>query len=124
LREQIGRLGSQALDDSALDRLARSYGAAALPLLETIRQGGREAEPLPGTRGITHAEVDYVLRNEMPETLTDLIGRRLRLGDWTEPEPEAVESIAARMAAFKAWSPETIERNRAGFRAYISETGI
>lgn len=75
--EELGEEGD--LDPIAVRRLAYRHGSRATRVIERIKRRPREAEIVCPCEPVTEAEVRYVIREEMAETVDD-VARRTRLG--------------------------------------------
>ena len=60
-------------------------------------------ELIPCTEDTIKAELDFVLKNEMAQTLSDIILRRTDIGTFSRPKDETIEYCADVMACFKGW---------------------
>jgi len=69
----------------------------------------RLREPLVGNSPAVAAEVSYVVRAEMAVRLTDIVVRRLGLGDAGHPGVAAVRAAAAVAARELSWDQARME---------------
>ena len=79
LRNAIERRGKRlGLSLQAMNNLVRCYGDRSLAVMDIAEQEDLGAPLVPGAQP-TSAEVAYCARNEMVQTLSDLLSRRTRL---------------------------------------------
>jgi glycerol-3-phosphate dehydrogenase len=87
-------------------RLARAllhnHGAAYREVLRYVEEDPSLAEPLPGST-VLRAEVVHAAREEMVETLADVVLRRTDLGTAGHPGEAALRECAALAAAELGW---------------------
>ncbi len=93
---------------AAATRLQRLYGSNALLIVRRAADENSESCLLVDTASVSRAEIDYVLENEFPRTLADLIWRRL---DLAEIGPAELDAVATLMAGRLGWSREEIDHN-------------
>lgn len=99
-QEQLSKYCSARI----ITRLARNYGTNSDFLARLCEQDPSMAETLPGTEDVIRAELYFVLENEMPVTLSDLILRRTDIGSFACPRKETIEYCSNIMAGFYDWS--------------------
>jgi glycerol-3-phosphate dehydrogenase len=66
------------LGDAECLRLARAYGTRAMRLLEPVRSRADMGDVFGG--GLTHIEVDYLIREEWARTAEDILWRHSKIG--------------------------------------------
>lgn len=88
--------------EAALDRLLSLYGTEAKALFAL-------AGPQPGADALLRAEARFCLRNEMPQTLGDLVFRRTGIASAGLPPAEALRAWADAMGAELNWSADRIQ---------------
>jgi glycerol-3-phosphate dehydrogenase len=91
-------------------RLICNYGSAYPALAGLIRRVPELGEPLSGQSAVTAAEVLYAVREEMAQTLADVVFRRTELGSAGHPGDEALQASAAIMAAEMQWDQARIQQ--------------
>jgi glycerol-3-phosphate dehydrogenase len=116
-------------DHDARDRLWDRYGTEA----DAVRAMARDApgldEPLAANLPYTLAEVLYAVREEMAQSLEDVLARRTRavLQD-ARAAVDAARPVADAMAAELGWTSEQasehVERFCAGVRADLGTAGV
>ena len=89
--------------DETLTRLFRNYGANIAEIMKDRDTDPSATELIPGTGDAIKAELDFVLKNEMAHTLSDIILRRTDIGTFSRPKDETIEYCAGVMASFKGW---------------------
>lgn len=94
-----------SISNASLEALLRNHGSRHGEVLAALaRDPGRR-----GALGASHtlgAEVLHAVRDEMAQTLSDVVFRRTDLGGAGSPGREALESAADLMAAELGWSAE------------------
>jgi glycerol-3-phosphate dehydrogenase len=79
LRNAVGRRGKRiGFSDHAIANLVRCYGDRSLAVIDLAEQEELTGSIVPGTQPVA-AEVAYTARNEMVQSLSDLLSRRTRL---------------------------------------------
>ena len=76
------------------ERIARIYGSRALEIWNIAELNQKSAELIDSKIGLSRAEVEYVLVEEFPRTLADLMARRLILAFEAGHGLNIVEEIA------------------------------
>jgi glycerol-3-phosphate dehydrogenase len=120
LRNAVERRGKRlGLPHQAIANLVRCYGDRALAVIDIAEQEGLAAPLVPGTQPIA-AEVAYTARNEMVQSLNDLLARRTRLA-LTDPaggigsRSRAIELLAAELG----WDQQRSAAEREAHRAAL-----
>jgi glycerol-3-phosphate dehydrogenase len=109
-----------ALGEAAAQHLAQKFGTRAPEVLALARVdaslGGPLMEGLPHTR----AEVVYAIRNEMAQTIEDILARRLglQLFDWRK-SIEAAPAVADLLARELGWTGERRDEAVASYTGKI-----
>jgi len=85
--------------------LVRNYGTAFKDILRLIEHDGRLSETIEGSTTIK-AQVVYACREEMAQTLADVILRRTDLGTGEYPGRSAIESCTELMVDELGWSQD------------------
>lgn len=88
------------LSQSALQQLLLNYGTAYADVLWYLPAEGDEADR------ILQAETCHGVREEMAQTLSDVVFRRTDLGSATRPTTTQLQRVAALMASELGWSAE------------------
>jgi glycerol-3-phosphate dehydrogenase len=95
-REALG--GFAGLSESGVERLLRIYGSRAGGIAAVAKTHPELAGFIDEEATLPEAEVAYVISNELPRTLTDIVFRRMMIGldaDQGRPHYERVAGIAA-----------------------------
>ncbi len=102
-RELISGETGVLLDESAAERLARSYGSGLPEVLRHAREEPDLRGPLaPGSEHL-RCEIAHAVRDEMARTLSDVVFRRTGLGSVGCPAPKELGQAAAIMAGELNW---------------------
>ena len=118
---ELSHLGSPHV---VAQRLARIYGSRALEIWNIAERDDAEAEIIDSATGLTRAEVEFVLVEEFPRTLTDLMARRLVLAFEAGHGLGVVEEIAAIAAGKLGWSANEISGQIAGYKKWLDHLAI
>jgi glycerol-3-phosphate dehydrogenase len=110
------------LNPQTLEHLGRSYGAAAMSVVNLVESNASLGQLLIGDLPYIRAEVVHACRNEMAMTPYDVLARRtaIILED-RQRGLGVVDDVAALMAAELGWSPEQQQSMVESFRAAIEE---
>ena len=109
-------------DETGLDYLARMYGTELDRLLSLARSEKPLAERL-NADGEMPAQAVYAIRNEMAQTLTDILIRRTGLGTLGYPGNAVVEQIAQIAARELQWNQARLDRELESAKKAISLPG-
>ncbi|MEZ0608629.1 glycerol-3-phosphate dehydrogenase/oxidase [Fibrella sp. WM1] len=103
-----------------LQHLANTYGTDALAVLRLLREEHEWLARLAPNHPFIEAEVIYAARQEMAQTLPDVLMRRIRLGliDW-QATLTAIPRTAQLLAVERGWTPEQRTQQETEFRAHI-----
>lgn len=107
---RMDRYGS-LLKAETISRLLDNYGSRMDAIVAYTNEQPDLAAPVPGTNSAIRAELAYVLENEMPATLSDLLLRRTDLGTFAMPSAETIDFSADLMAKKHGWDAATREQN-------------
>lgn len=121
----VRRTAELGLPAGTGEHLARSYGADAARLLESVRQEPALGERIIPERPHLWAELSHAVQREMALTLDDLLQRRLHLTyETADGGLSVLEEIARRMAREPGigWSAEEIQQQLDGYRAVVAAT--
>lgn len=109
LQEAIQQRSAQ-LEAALVRRLVYNYGSAYPDVLQYLEpessQVGRERAELE----LFRAEVRYAVREEMAQTLSDVVMRRTELGSAGFPEASVLRVGAQEMGLVLGWSSERIDQ--------------
>jgi glycerol-3-phosphate dehydrogenase len=109
LRSVVGR-ESASVPETALARLASTYGTAYTRVLKVARDEPALSAALGATTAVTGAEIVYAAREEMAMTLADALLRRTEAGSAGHPGEDAVRRAAELMAAEHDWDAARVEQ--------------
>ena len=87
----------------ALDHLKGQYGSRHTVILEYARENTRHLESVSSNTTTTVAEVLHAVREEMAQTLSDVVLRRTELGTLAYPGDRAIERCADIMSHELGW---------------------
>jgi len=104
--ESLSELKRQfpSVDHNVLMHLFRSYGADAYSILNEFPVNLPENSAISNERIHTKAELKYLVHNEMPIHLDDLIFRRTGIGSIGHPGQHYIKSCADLMKTELGWS--------------------
>lgn len=100
---------ADALDSNTLHQLQENYGAQTTHILEYINNHPQSVEQIPGAPQHIMAEIPHAVFHEQALTLSDLLKRRLAIGDRAPPEMATAQYCAKIMQQLLAWSDETMQ---------------
>jgi glycerol-3-phosphate dehydrogenase len=89
-----------------------------------VNQNPSTAKLIESQIGVTRAEVEFVISEEFPKTLPDLMARRLVLAFEGGHGLNVVEEIAAIMAEKLGWSSSEITRQVEGYKQWLDHLAI
>jgi glycerol-3-phosphate dehydrogenase len=95
-REALGTF--PGVSAAGVERLLRIYGGRAAGIAALARQSGALAGFMDEAATLPDAEVVFVIREELPKTLTDIVFRRMMIGldaDQGRPHYARVADLAA-----------------------------
>jgi glycerol-3-phosphate dehydrogenase len=107
------------LNDWQLTHLINTYGSRYTEIIELIAENKDLAKALHPSLPHIQAEILFSIRNEMAQTLSDVLRRRttLALGP-LRGEESLLETILKIMAQKKNWSPEEVKEQK---KRYLEE---
>jgi glycerol-3-phosphate dehydrogenase len=97
--------------DQAIKRMLANYGSHLDTIAQYAEQDKSQAELVPGTADTIRAELKFVIENEMPKTLTDVLMRRTDLGSFARPQSETLEFCADMMTEYYNWNQAQRQKN-------------
>jgi glycerol-3-phosphate dehydrogenase len=92
-------------------RLLANYGSNTDLIMDLVDHDQSLAEYIPGTTDTIKAELHYVLNNEMPLTLSDLVMRRTDLGSFACPSRDTLDFCTDLMAGYFGWHEKERQEN-------------
>jgi len=108
---------ADALDNDTLHRLQENYGAQTTHILEYINNHPQSVEQIPGAPQHIMAEIPHAVLHEQALTLSDLLKRRLAIGDRALPEMATAQYCAKVMQQLLAWPDEAMQTEIAALYA-------
>lgn len=100
------------LPSQARDSLARNFGTKAMSILSAGEHDEQLRRCLPGTH-VSHAEILYTVREEMAQSMADVVFRRTELGTDGHPGNAALDELQKLMQAELGWSEQRTAQERA-----------
>jgi len=105
-------------------RLAQIYGSRSLEIWSIAELDSSASELIEPKIGLTRAEVEFVLAEEFPKTLADLMARRLILAFEGGHGLNVVETIAQIAAGKLGWSTSETLNQIAGYKTWLDHLAI
>jgi glycerol-3-phosphate dehydrogenase len=115
---------NQGASEITAQRLAQIYGSRALEIWKIVELDKSSFEMIEESIGLTRAEVEYVLDQEFPKTLADLMARRLILAFESGHGLNVVQRIAEIAAGKLGWSTAEISRQIDGYKTWLDHLAI
>ena len=106
-RERLKELGQ--LSPESIARLTAIYGGRAAGIANLIVSEPKLARCIDPQETITAAEVVFVVREEMPRTLVDIVYRRMMIGLDADQGRSMYEQLAEIAAAEFGWSDDEMQ---------------
>ncbi len=100
----------KTVTEEIMTHMVYHYGSNYRELLNYIKENPNLANPLPGQRRVTRAEVVHAVRKEMANRLTDIVLRRTELGSAGNPGDDCLEACAEIMANELGWDEDRKKR--------------
>jgi glycerol-3-phosphate dehydrogenase len=113
-------VAESGLPVAAAERLIRVYGARAPRILEIAADEPMLREAFCDETGAIGAEVVCAIRDEMAQTLTDILFRRTMVGLGSRLGLGADEAAATVARRALGWGPERATREVAAYRAFAT----
>jgi glycerol-3-phosphate dehydrogenase len=114
----------QGASEITAQRLAQIYGSRALEIWKIVELDKSSSEMIEASIGLTRAEVEYVLDQEFPKTLADLMARRLVLAFESGHGLNVVQRIAEIAAGKLRWSAAEIALQIDGYKTWLDHLAI
>jgi len=121
IESELASLGAPAIVAS---RLARIYGSRAFQIWNIAEIEDIYAQVLDSKTGLTRAEIEFVIEEEFPKTLTDIMARRLILAFESGHGLSVVHEIAAIAAKKLNWDSQEIEDQIYGYRQWLDHLAL
>lgn len=106
------------LERDAAIRLAHNYGTRYHRILEYIRENPEDSARIDKNTNTLKAEVLYAVREEMAQTLSDVVLRRTELGTLGHPGRRALDVCANMMSDKLGWNEERRKREIEAMEKY------
>jgi glycerol-3-phosphate dehydrogenase len=97
------------VDTRIVRHLVYHYGSEYKSILAYGKENPKWMEILPGSSEVIGAEIIHAVREEMAQTLADVVVRRTGLGSGGHPGKKALEACAKIMAKDKDWNKTRIK---------------
>ncbi len=101
---------SRIYPGSVLRHLAKNYGSESSRILGYAAQRPELARTVAGSQEVLRAELLHGIREEMAQSLGDLVFRRTNLGTTGHPGRESLDDCAGIAAAEFGWDGPRIAR--------------
>lgn len=118
---ELEQLGASA---KVAQRLAKIYGSRALDILKIVEMDESASELIEPNIGLIRAEVEFVLTEEFPKTLADLMARRLILAFEGGHGLNVVEKIAEIAACKLGWSETGTAEQIKGYKTWLDHLAV
>lgn len=100
----------KGMADDSFTSMLYSYGTEYAGILDLGKDNASLLKPVSASSGVTGAEILYAVRNEMAQTLADVVLRRTDLGVTGVPDEETLKACAALMARELSWDKARVEK--------------
>jgi len=109
---------------SVAERITRLYGSRALNLWQITRSDPSAGLVLDSEFGVTKAEILFVVREEFPKTLADVMARRMVLAFEKGHGLHLTDSIADIVGGELGWDSDERNRQIAGYSEWLNHLAI
>ena len=116
--------GLTGLSDSGVERLLRIYGSRAGGIAALAKARPELAGFIEAEATLPHAEVAYVIGNELPRTLIDIVFRRMMIGLDAKQGRPYYERIAEIAAAEMGWDDARRASELLALRSYADSLRV
>ncbi len=106
------------LSESGVNRLISIYGGRAIGIVELLRRHSELAHCIDTDRRILAAEVIFAIREEMAQTLVDIVYRRMMVGLDADQGRALYDEIATLAAAELKWGESQLVTRLNELRAF------
>jgi glycerol-3-phosphate dehydrogenase len=113
----------QWMSPASIESLVANYGTHMHRVVAMADADPSLRRTITGTH-VTLAEVAYALRDEMVQTLTDIVFRRTELGTAGHPGEPALSELAAFAQQVRGWSAAQVENERRQLDAHFERHHI
>ena len=97
------------ISDEVLNNLITNYGTDIEIIFGYIKENPQSSELIPGSKYHIMAEIYFAVIYEQAITLSDLLKRRLDIGDRAPPDQITAKYCAEIMQKILSWSDETMQ---------------
>jgi glycerol-3-phosphate dehydrogenase len=118
---ELEQLGASVI---VAQRLAKIYGSRALDIWQIVELDKSASELIESNIGLTRAEIEFVLAEEFPKTLADLMARRLVIAFEGGHGLNVVGEIAEIAARKLGWSSAEVTQQIAGYKNWLDHLAI
>ena len=112
------------LSDAGIERLLRIYGGRAAGIAALAREVGLPDAFIDDAATLPEAEVVFVIRDELPKTLTDIVFRRMMIGLDADQGRSHYARIAEIAAAEFGWGDEHRDAELHALQAYADSLQV
>lgn len=116
----IAELGRTNVTPATAERLFETYGVRAAAVLQVAEQEPNLWQPLGQGTDAIGAEVVYAVREELAQTLTDILLRRTMLGLNADVGIGTDEAMARVAQRYLGWSDQRVREEIMRYRDYIT----
>jgi glycerol-3-phosphate dehydrogenase len=120
----ISQLKSEGASPAIAHRLATMYGSRSRHIWAVSRGFTPARRDIDTQLGLTRAEVEFVISQEFPKSLTDIMARRLILAFEDGHGRSLVSQIADIAAEYFDWSKEQIAEEIAEYETWLNHLAI
>jgi glycerol-3-phosphate dehydrogenase len=124
LQELTNELVAAGASPLISSRLARIYGSRGMQIWERAKGLDRVKALVASSDELLRAEVDFVVENEFPKTLTDIMARRLILAFEEGHGRDLVHEIATVAAPYLGWSEKDIVQEIADYELWLDHLAV
>jgi glycerol-3-phosphate dehydrogenase len=124
LQELANELVAAGASPLISSRLARIYGSRGVQIWERAKDLDPAKALVALSDELLRAEVEYVVENEFPKTLTDIMARRLILAFEEGHGRDLVHEIATVAAPYLGWSDKDIVKEIADYELWLDHLAI
>ena len=124
LEDIAGQLLAAGVLPSVAERITRLYGSRALNLWQITRSDPSAGLVLDSEFGVTKAEILFVVREEFPKTLADVMARRMVLAFEKGHGLHLIDSIADIVGGELGWDSDERNRQIAGYSEWLNHLAI
>ena len=106
------------------ERLVKIYGSRALEIWNVVELDESASGLVDSEIGLTRAEIEFVLVEEFPKTLTDLMARRLIFAFEKGHGLDVVEKIASIAAGKLGWTQDEVIQQIDNYKKWLDHLAI